>query len=106
MVIGFVVWSLVCAVMIGIGIADYHAKEAVGFWTGTQPPEVKDVKKYNHACGIMWIIYGLVLEGVGVPLIFLTENSAQLVWLIFGALAATGGLMVAYVFIERKWKVE
>ena len=43
--VGFVIWSIVSAIMLGIGIWSYRSENPVGFFTGTKPPEVKDVKK-------------------------------------------------------------
>ena len=47
MIMGFVIWSIVFAIMLGIGIWSYRSEKPVGFFTGTKPPEVKDAKKYN-----------------------------------------------------------
>jgi hypothetical protein len=104
MVVGFVIWSVVCLILLGIGIWDYNAKDPVSFWTGSMAPEVKDVKKYNHAVGILWIVYAIIFEALGIPLLFLEQNSAGFVPMMFGAIAASIGLMVAYVFVEKKWK--
>ena len=42
MIMGFVIWSIISAIMLGIGIWSYRSENPVGFFTGTQPPEVKD----------------------------------------------------------------
>ena len=44
MIIAFVIWTVISLVLAGIGIRDWNAGKAVGFLTGTRPPEVEDVK--------------------------------------------------------------
>ena len=46
MVFGFVIWSIVFLVLLGVGIRAWKSDKAVGFFTGTKPPEVTDVRKY------------------------------------------------------------
>jgi hypothetical protein len=104
MITGFIIWSLTALVPLGIGIYDYNAKKPVGFWTGINPPEVTDVKKYNHAVAWIWIIFAVIFELLGVPLLTLKQNSAGFVWTILGSVALCIALMVAYVQIERKYK--
>ena len=62
MEMGFIIWSVVALVLAGIGIWDWNSKTAVGFYSGIKPPEVKDVKKYNHAVAKLWFIYALIFE--------------------------------------------
>ena len=54
---------LFCALcFIGLGIYAINSKKPMNFWAGDKiPPEkINDLKKYNRANGIMWIIYGLL----------------------------------------------
>ena len=74
--IGFIIWSLIALLIAGIGIISWRSKKAVGFFTGAKAPEVKDVKKYNHAVAVLWWVYALLLEALGIPLLFLKQNSA------------------------------
>ena len=101
MIIGFVIWSIVSAIMLGIGIWSYRSEKPVGFFTGTKPPEVKDAKKYNHAVGILWFIYAVLLELFGIPFLFLEQNSAGFIPVFLGTIAISIGLMVGYVIIEK-----
>ena len=41
----------------------------------------------------------------GIPLLFLKQNSAGFVPVILGTVAVTIGLMVAYHFLEKKYRV-
>ena len=101
---GFVIWTLIALVMLGIGVWSFRSKEPVGFWAGVNAPEVRDVKKYNHTVGILWLIYAVLLEMFGIPLLFLKQNSAGFVPVILGTVAVTIGLMVAYHFVEKKYR--
>ena len=40
MIIAFVIWSIVAALFLAIGIGIRKSKNAVGFFTGVKPPEV------------------------------------------------------------------
>ncbi|MBQ7588225.1 MAG: hypothetical protein IJT37_09410 [Lachnospiraceae bacterium] len=99
---GFVIWSIVFAIMLGIGIWSYRSEKPVGFFTGTKPPEVKDAKKYNHAVGILWFSYAVLLELFGIPFLFLEQNSAGFIPVYLGTIVISIGLMVGYVVIEKK----
>ena len=105
MLIGFIIWSIVSAMMLGIGIWSYRSEEPVGFFTGVKPPEVKDVKKYNHAVGILWFVYAVLLEIMGIPFLFLEQNSAGFVPVMLGTILISIGLMIGYTVIERKHRV-
>ena len=102
MIMGFVIWSIVFVIMLGIGIWSYRSEKPVGFFTGTKPPEVKDAKKYNHAVGILWFSYAVLLELFGVPFLFLEQNSAGFIPVYLGTIVISIGLMVGYVVIEKK----
>ena len=102
MMAGFVIWSITSVIMLGIGIWSYRSEKPVGFFTGTKPPDVKDAKKYNHAVGLLWFAYAVLLELLGIPLLFLEQNSAGFIPVFLGTIAITIGLMIGYVMIEKK----
>lgn len=85
-IIGFIIWSMVAVVFVGIGISAYSSEKAVGFFTFAKSPIVNDVKKYNHAVSILWIISAVLLEITGIPLLILKRNSPMFVPVIFGRL--------------------
>ena len=60
--IGFVIWSLFGVFIIGLGIKDMFSKNPVGFWANTETIKVKDVKGYNRASGLLFIIYGIIFD--------------------------------------------
>ncbi len=63
MELGMVIWFLCvggCALTFtGIGIYAYRRKEPMWFWSGSivRKEELTDVQAYNHANGIMWILF-------------------------------------------------
>ena len=45
------------------------SKNPVGFWANTETIKVKDVKGYNRASGLLFIIYGIIFVILGIPLL-------------------------------------
>ena len=45
------------------------SKNPVGFWANTETIKVKDVKDYNRASGLLFIIYGIIFVILGIPLL-------------------------------------
>ncbi len=102
MVVGFVIWTFVALCMAGIGIWCLRSREAVGFFAGVKPPEVKDVKAYNRKVAILWFVYAALLELMGLPLLFLKQNSAGFVFPILGTVFLSIALAVIYLRIEKE----
>ena len=102
MIIGFVIWSVIAALLAGIGVWALKAKYAVGFFAGVEPPKVDDVRKYNHSVAVIWFVYAAVFELLGLPLLFWKRNSPLFVVTIFGVVAASIGLAVAYTLVLAK----
>ena len=69
MIAGFVIWSAVSLLLLGIGIWSWRSEKAAGFYTGAKPPEVTDVRAYNRSVGILWFVYALLFELLYVPLL-------------------------------------
>ena len=102
----FILWTLCCCLLLGIGIYSFRAKEPVGFFANAKPFSVNDVKGYNQACGKLWIGYSLICLAAGISLLF-----PQTVVLILSAIgvmvAATIALILIYVkVIEKKYRAE
>ncbi len=104
MIIGFIVWSVIAVLFVVIGISGLRSKEPVGFFTFVKAPEVNDIGKYNRAVSILWIIAAVLLEILGVPFLFLEQNSLMFVLVIFGAVALVIGMMIGYIKIEKKYR--
>lgn len=105
MLIAFIIWSIAAVLFLGIGIVGRKSKEAVGFFTFVKPPEVTNVNRYNHAVSVLWMVAAVVFEIIGVPLLFLEQNSPMSILLIFGVVVFVLGMMIAYFRIEAKYKV-
>ena len=104
MIIGFIIWSIVTIIFIAIGISCRKEKEPVGFFTGCKPPAIEDVKNYNRAVSNLWFVSAGVYEVLGVPLLFLEQNSAGFIPVIFAVMAGVIGMIAAYLKIENKYK--
>lgn len=104
MTAGFVIWSIVSLVLLGIGIWSWKSDKTIGFYAGVKPPEVSDIRKYNRAVAILWFAYAAAFEVLGLPLLFLKRNSAGFVWSILGVVAITIALMIVYNRILAKYR--
>ena len=104
MILGFVIWSLTCTSLVGIGIWTWNAKKTAGFFAGVEPPAVKDVRKYNHAVATLWFLYAGLMEALGIPFLFIKQNSAGFLPVVLGAATLTIAFMIAYVRTESKFR--
>ena len=66
MIIAFIIWSLIAILFVIFGVSARKSKEAVGFFSGVKPPEVKDVKAYNYAVSRLWFIFASFYEILGI----------------------------------------
>ena len=106
MLIGFIIWSAVSLLLLGIGFWSWNSGKAVGFYSGVKPPEVKDVRKYNHSVAVLWFAYALLFWLLGIPFLFLKQNSALFLVSILGTVAITLALVIAYQKILQKYRKE
>lgn len=104
MIIGFIIWSLVALVFVGIGISCRKSNEPIGFFTGCKPPTVKEVKSYNNAISVLWFVSAGIYEVIGVPLLFMEQNSLWCIPMIFAVVIGIIIMMVVYLQIEAKYK--
>lgn len=77
----------------------------VAFFTFVKPPAVTDVNKYNRSVSRLWMIAAVIFEGMGVPLLFLEQNSPLFIPVILGVAAWVIGMMIAYFKIEAKCNI-
>ena len=105
---GWIVWLICvggCALTFtGIGIYAYRRKEPMWFWSGStvRREELTDVEAYNHANGIMWLLYAIP-HWISTVIYFWYPAFA----VILLVLACTVGLLViifAYHKIYEKYK--
>lgn len=105
MIMGFVIWSIVAGIFVSIGMSSLKSKVPVGFYTFAKRPAVRDVKKYNHAVSVLWFVAAAVFETVGVPILFLEQNSPLFVPVIAAVLLLVLVMMIAYARIEAKYRI-
>lgn len=103
MIVGFVVWSIVAIIFIGIGISCRKSKEAVGFFTFVKPSVIEDIEHYNNAVSTLWIIAAVVLEVIGIPILFLEQNSPLFILIMFAVIILVIAMMIAYLKIENHY---
>ena len=104
MIIAFGIWSIVALIFLGIGVLCRKSQEAVGFFTFEKPPVVKAVRKYNCAVSGIWIVFAIIFELLGVPFLFLEQNSPIIFLSVFGVVGLIIGIIIAYIRVEDKYK--
>ena len=102
--LAFLLWSAIAGLIVLLGITALFAKKPVGFWSNARPFEVTDVKKYNAAVGKLFIVFGIALVLLGLPLLA-EETTAFIIISILGVMALAITAMVIYVtVIEKKYR--
>ena len=96
MMIGLIIWSMVSLVLLGIGIRAWKSDRAVGFYSGTNPPEVTDVRKYNRSVAVLWFVYAGLFGILGLPLLFLKQAPLGFLWSVAGVPLISIALMIVY----------
>ena len=104
MIAGFIIWSIVSLTLAGFGIAALRSGKAAGFFTGTKPPEVSDVRKYNRAVAALWFVYAALFELLGLPFLCSKQNGAGFLWAVAGVPFISIGMMLAYYRILRRYE--
>ena len=104
MVIGFIIWSIVAIIFMIIGISAWKSKQEVGFFTFSKPPKMNDAIKYNHAVGKLWLSFAVILEVIGIPFLFIEQNSPIFILIIFGVVILVIAIIIIYLRIEKKYR--
>ena len=97
------IWSACALLFAGIGIFDLRAKKQIGFWSNFKEPEMRDVRGYNRAVGLLFLGFAAVFELIGI-LLFLVGDSPLIFLLILAVPAEVIGMILLYLRIERKYK--
>ena len=63
-----------------------RSEKAVSFFTFVKASEVKDVKKYNHAVSVLWSAGTVLFEILGIPQLFIRQNSPWAIFLVLGTM--------------------
>lgn len=101
----FVIWSVTALFFVWIGISAWRSEKPMGFFTFTEPPKVKDVEGYNHAVAKLLLVFALIFEIIGVPVLFCEQNSPVYLFLVLAIMLEVIAVAVIYTRIERKFKV-
>lgn len=104
MIIAFIIWTVVAFGFLMIGITARKSKEAIGFFTFVKPPKVKDIKRYNRSVSTLWFVFTVIFELMGVPLLFVKQNSAVVLLMVIGLMLLVIATMIVYTRIEIKYK--
>ena len=102
----FIIWTVMGVLFIIMGIVDIFSKKqkAFGFWANAQTLPIENIKGYNRALGILWIVYGVVLILLGIPLIK-GDDSPWLIITILGTMFEAIAAMAVYVtVIEKRYR--
>lgn len=104
MVVGFIIWSIVAIIFMLIGISAWKSKQEIGFFTFSKPPKMEDVVKYNHAVGKLWFLFAVILEVIGIPFLFIEQNSLISILIIFEVMILVIAIIIIYLRIEKKYR--
>ena len=103
-IIGFVIWAMVGVIIISLGIRAYLSGKVSGFWANIKPISINDIAGYNRAVGKLFVIYGVILIALGLPLLS-GQNSPFILLSVLGVMIETIVIMAVYsLCIERKYK--
>lgn len=104
LIVWFVVMVPVSALFTGLGVYAWRRQKPMWFWSGqtVSEEEIEDVKAYNRANGIMWIIFSLLMW----TCTFLALSSTMVAGmvLIVGCILCLPVLPFAYGKIYKKYK--
>lgn len=104
--LAFMIWTLLGVIFVLYGIYAICSKKEVafGFWANAETFPVRDVKSYNRAVGKLWVVFGIVLVLLGLPLLD-GQNSPYVIISILGIMLEAIAAMAVYVtVIERKYR--
>ena len=104
MATAFTVWAAVGGLFILLGLYCLVAKKPCDFWANGKQKPVEDVRGYNRAMALLWVVYGAVFILIGLPM--LSETDTLLMALSpVGTMAITIGAMIVYTqVIDKKFR--
>ncbi|MBQ1493018.1 MAG: hypothetical protein IIZ39_13750 [Blautia sp.] len=100
----FLIWSAIALLFFLIGIYCRGSKKPVGFFTGVKPPKMRDTSRYNRAVSKIWMISAILLELLGLPFLFLPQNSPVFILPLLGTIFLCLGMMIAYTLVEQRYR--
>ena len=97
----------VAIIFLIIGLAQYFSKGPVTFYTGEEPLpryKYKDIKKWNHGHGIMWIAYSvIVILGAVISIIIGSDNVLILIPMMGSIIVPLPFLIVCHNMMVKKY---
>lgn len=103
-----IIWLVVMipcsALFTSIGIFAWNRKKPMWFWSGStvKESEISDICAYNHANGVMWIVYSLIFW-LSAFLGFL-NGIAAVILIAAGCIIGIPMLAITYQRIYAKYK--
>lgn len=106
--VGFIIFTLMVFIFVVMGVNTWRSNEAVGFFTGVEPPKIKEqyVKKYNHSVAVIWFVFSAILEIFGLPLLFFQQNSPYFIIPVLGIMFLVIGIIVAFLMVQNHFMKE
>ena len=101
--LGFLIWLACGLLLFGIGIRCLFAKKQVGFWANAETPPVENIRAYNRAVGVLWLVYAAVFCALGLPML-LPQPSAAVLLSVIGVVLETIALIAVYLRIEENYR--
>lgn len=94
------------ALITGFGIYAWNRKKPMWFWSGSsvKENEISDIRAYNHANGVMWIVYSLVLWAASLAGFW--NGTAALTLIILAMVVGLPALMMVYQRIYKNIEYE
>ena len=108
MEISAIIWLLCVggcsAITTGVGIYAYRREEPMFFWSGStvRREELADVEAYNHANGIMWMVYSVPMWAS--TILYFWYREIALTLLVISCTAGLGALIFTYHKIYQKYR--
>ena len=104
MIGAFIGYTAVALLFVVIGHRAGKSEKPVGFFTGVPAVKMKDVEGYNRAVARIWFRFAICMEILGIPLIFIKQNSLVGIFLIFGFVLLVFGMILSYFKVEAKYR--
>lgn len=104
MKIAFIIWSIVAIIFFIMGLIDRKSDKPAGFWANAKIPEIENIPEYNNAVAKIWFVFAVVLELLGIPLLFIKQNSPMIMFAVIGMMILIIVIMVVYTKVEDKYR--
>lgn len=104
MKIAFIIWSIIAIIFFIMGLIERKSERPAGFWANAKVPEIENIPEYNNAVAKIWFVFAVVLELLGLPLLFIKQNSPIIMFLVIGMMFLIIVIMGVYTKVEDKYR--